>query len=253
MRALYVYGIVEADALDDAATLGPGLAGATLRLQRCECDLTALVAEADGRLPEANRRNLLTHTAVLERAIARADVLPMRFATIAPDARHLDDCLSRNAALFRAALAGIAGRIELGVKASWRDGVAFREILAADPGLRAQRDRLQSRLGGQIYQERIALGRQVEAALEKLRAADCAAIKARLEPLAERTTGLKQLEETMVMNRAFLVRREVEPAFDAAMRDIAQSEDARMSFRYIGPVPPYNFVTLRADWLGQVA
>jgi hypothetical protein len=177
----------------------------------------------------------------------------MRFATIAPNVARLETCLERNAGVFRAALAGIAGRIELGVKASWRDGVAFREILAADPMLRAQRDRLQTRLGSQIYQERIELGRQVEAALEKLRAADSAAINAVLEPLAERSLALKQLDETMVMNRAFLVRRAAEPAFDAAMRGLAERQDARMSFRYIGPVPPYNFVTLRADWLGQAA
>ena len=67
------------------------------------------------------------------------------FGTIAPDRATLDGCLARNAQPFAAALSGIAGRVELGVKASWREGVATRQILAADHGLRAMRDRLQQR------------------------------------------------------------------------------------------------------------
>ncbi len=253
MSALYVLGIVEAAALDNADGIGPGLAGAEISLLRGRYGLAALVAEAGAEPPEATRRNMMAHTTALERAIQRADVLPMRFATIAPGEAQLDACLTRHAGLFRAALAGIAGRIELGVKASWQEGVAVREILAADPGLRAMRDRLQSRPGSQTYHERIELGRAVEAAMDKLRGTDTAAITGLLGPLAEKSLTLKQLDEAMVLNQAFLVRREREAEFDQAMRRLAETQDGRMNLRYIGPVPPYNFVTLRADWLAEAA
>jgi hypothetical protein len=59
---------------------------------------------------------------------------------------------------------------------------------------------------------------------------------------------LKTLDDDMVLNRAFLVSRANEPQFDARMRALSESQEARMVFRYIGPVPPYNFVQLRADW-----
>jgi len=253
MSALYVLGIVEAGAIPDAQGIGPGLAGAEVSLFRTSCGLSALVSDSAPEPPEPTRRNMIAHTTALERAIARADVLPMRFATIAPDAAQLDACLSRQDGLFRAALAQVAGHIELGVKAFWQEGVAFREILAADPALKAQRDRLQSRPGSQTYHERIELGRKVEVALERLRDQDAAAIAAVLGPLASQSATLKNLDETMVLNRAFLVRRAAEAAFDAAMRALGEAQDARMTLRYIGPVPPYNFVTLRADWLAQAA
>ena len=253
MSALYVLGIVEAGAIPDAQGIGPGLAGAEVSLFRTSCGLSALVSDSAPEPPEPTRRNMIAHTTALERAIARADVLPMRFATIAPDAAQLDACLSRQDGLFRAALAQVAGHIELGVKAFWQEGVAFREILAADPGLKAQRDRLQSRPGSQTYHERIELGRKVEVALERLRDQDAAGIAAVLGPLASQSATLKNLDETMVLNRAFLVRRAAEAAFDAAMRALGEAQDARMTLRYIGPVPPYNFVTLRADWLAQAA
>ncbi|NKE44246.1 GvpL/GvpF family gas vesicle protein [Roseomonas frigidaquae] len=253
MSGLYVFGVVQADALADASAFGPGLGGAQLRLLPGEQGLAALVADAPAEPPEATRRNMLGHTAVLERAIAAADVLPVRFATVAPDATRLAGCLDRNAAAFRVALAAIAGRIELGVKASWQEGVAVRDILAADAGLRALRDRLQNRPATQTYQERIELGRRVEAAMNTMRDRDAAMLAARLDPLAERCITLKPVDDSMVLNRAFLVRRDRETEFDAAMRELGEAQGARMSFRYIGPVPPYNFVTLRADWLGEAA
>jgi hypothetical protein len=253
MSALYILGILDSAALRDAEGIGPGLGGAEVSLVESRCGLAALVTDNNGASPEPTRRNMMAHTTALERAITRADVLPMRFGTVAPGVAQLDICLTRHVGQFRTALAGVEGRIELGVKASWRDGIAFREILAADSALKALRDRLQSRPTSQTYHERIELGRRVEAALGRLRQTDTAAIEKLLAPLSENTVALKNLDEAMVLNQAFLVRREVEAAFDAAMRHLAELQEGRMLFRYIGPVPPYNFVTLRADWLAQAA
>ncbi len=253
MSALYVFGIVMAEALPDPASLGPGLGGASLSLLHGAGGLAALVAESPPEPPDQTRRNMLGHTAVLERAIAVTDVLPMRFATVARDPDKLATCLDRHAGAFRGALSGIAGCVELGVKASWKEGVSYREILDTDPAIKGLRDRLQTRPSSQTYHERIELGRRVETAVEKLRETDTAMLTALLDPIAERSLALKALDENMVMNRAFLVRREQESAFDTAMRKLGDTQDERMLFRYIGPVPPYNFVTLRADWLAQAA
>ena len=59
---------------------------------------------------------------------------------------------------------------------------------------------------------------------------------------------LKTLDDDMVLNRAFLVSRANEPQFDARMRSLSESREGRMVFRYVGPVPTYYFVQLRADW-----
>jgi hypothetical protein len=48
----------------------------------------------------------------------------------------------------------------------------------------------------------------------------------------------------MILNGAFLVSRDREPDFDAAVKEI----DARyenLIFKYTGPWPPYNFVNIR--------
>lgn len=246
MSGLYVFGIA-ADAAG-ADLLGDGFPGRPVR-GLAEAGLAALVTDAPADGIEPTRRNMLAHTALLERAMARATVLPMRFGTIAPDAPTLSRCLANHAPAFRGALDAIAGRVELGVKASWKDGIVFREIVEQDSALRSLRDRLRTRPQAETYHDRIELGRRVEAALAARRAEEATAILQALSPLAEAEAGLKEVEESMILNRAFLVPRAQEAAFDAAMQDLATAHGERIAFRYVGPVPPYNFVRLRADWL----
>lgn len=246
--ALYVYGLTAAtDRLADVA-LGPGLAAQAVTLLPAG-PLLAVVSRAPDQPIAGTRRNMLAHTAVLERVLAQIDVLPLRFGTIAPDPVTLHRGILSTVKVLSEALAAVAGRVELGVKATWRDDIAYREILEADPALRHLRDRLQTRPASQTYYERIELGRRVEAALADRRDAESAAILAELEPLAERVAVLKNLDDTMLLHRAFLVRRENEPRFDSAMALLAERFAARLDFRYVGPIPAYNFVTLRADWL----
>jgi len=48
----------------------------------------------------------------------------------------------------------------------------------------------------------------------------------------------------MIMNAAFLVQRDQEQAFDRRIKDIASHYD-KLTFKYTGPWPPYNFVNIR--------
>jgi len=249
-EGLYLYGIAPGGL--SAEGLGPGLAGGEVTALHA-AGFTALVGAAPPAPIEATRRFMLAHTAVLERAMRVADVLPLRFGTVAPDAAALRRCLAAHAPAFHAALEGVAGRVELGVKAQWHEGLIWREILDQDAELRALRDRLRTRPAQETYYERIELGRRVEAALARRREADGAIIAAALAPLAEREVELRSVEEDMILSRAFLVRREAEAAFDAGMEELARRFGERVTFKYVGPVPPYNFVTLRADWLSEAA
>lgn len=246
--ALYIYGLAAATARLDGAALGTGLGGQAVTLLPAG-PLLAIVSGAPDQPISGTRRNMLAHTAVLERVLAHGDVLPLRFGTIAPDPVTVHRGILATVKALSEALAAVAGRVELGVKASWRDDIAYREIIEADPPLRHLRDRLQARPASQTYYERIELGRRVEAALTSRRDAESAAILAELEPLAERVAVLKNIDDSMLLHRAFLVRREHEARFDAAMALLAERFGARLEFRYVGPIPAYNFVTLRADWL----
>lgn len=249
---LYVYGLVEdANAMTGASAdlcLGQGIGTGDVRLIAAG-RLTALVSDIVPGPVTQTRRNMIAHTRVLERAIARTDVLPVRFGTIVLDAAAFARRIAASDNSIRAAFRDIEGRVELGVKASWRAGVVFDEIVAADDSLCRLRDRLLRLTANQTYYERVELGRRVEAALIGRRAVETAAIVAELAPLAEREAELDNLDNEMILNRAFLVRRDNEALFDSRLQAMAERFSGRIDFRYVGPVPPYNFVRLQVAWL----
>jgi len=247
MSGLWIYGIGRS--APGGAPLGAGVGGAEVATLRAG-GFVAIVSPAPEERPSPTRRHMMAHTAVLERATAAADMLPVRFGSIAPGEAALSRCLAAYAKDMNAALLAIEDSVELGLRASWKDGVVFREILDADAGLRTLRDRLQTRPASETYQARIELGRRVEAALGARREAETAALLKDLAPIAARDVTLRSAEENMVLHRAFLVRRGAEQRFDAAVTAIEARHADRMSFRYVGPVPPFNFVSLRAEWMG---
>jgi len=55
----------------------------------------------------------------------------------------------------------------------------------------------------------------------------------------------KPIGDKMIMNAAFLVGRDQAATFDQKVQEIAQRYEGKLSFRYTGPWPPYNFVTIR--------
>ena len=55
----------------------------------------------------------------------------------------------------------------------------------------------------------------------------------------------KPIGDKMIMNAAFLLEREREAEFDAAVNRIAKKFGDRLNFKYTGPWPPYNFVNIR--------
>jgi hypothetical protein len=247
MTALWIYGI--GATAPGGAPLGEGVCGAAVQVLPVG-GFHAIVSVAPEEPPAQTRRHMLAHTAVLERATAAVDLLPVRFGSVAPDEAALGRCLAAHAKELHAALGGIADSVELGLRASWKEGVVFKEILDADAGLRALRDKLQARPALETYQARIELGRRVEAALIQRREAECAALLKDLTPLTRRDVALRSAEESAVLHRAFLVRRAEEARFDEAVAALEARHGARIAFRYVGPVPPFNFVSLRAEWLG---
>ncbi len=249
---VYVYGLIPSTASLSGFDAGVGIIGSPVRLLNGG-DLAALVSDAQRTTVQRTRRNMLAHTAVLEKASFLTTVLPLRFGTLAPSPAALCACIASNRSAFCLALRNIDGRVELGVKASWKPGHVFSHVVDRDQTLRQLRDRLRSRPTGETYYERIELGRRVEAALAELRVSEAAAILAELAPIAECSAELRLHDDDMVFNRAFLVKRSAEPDFDAAVERIAQRYADRMDFRYVGPVPAFNFVSLHADWLTEPA
>ena len=87
-------------------------------------------------------------------------------------------------------------------------------------------------------------GRLIDAALQARSERYVSEIFHGLRDVSVASRSNKPIGDRMIMNAAFLVARELELAFDASVKDIGQRYD-KLTFKYTGPWPPYNFVNIR--------
>ena len=212
-------------------------------------NMAAVVSDSPIVEYEESRRNMMAHTLVLEEVMKQYPMLPVRFGTVAPNSDAvISQVLSRRYGGLITSFEEVANRVELGVKAFWFDEVIFQEIVEQNPSIRNLRDNLKNHTAEETFYERIRLGEMIEAAMSRKRDEDLEFILERLRPLAVKSRGNKIVTDRMVMNSAFLVDHEREPEFDAAMKQLDAEMGKRIMFKYVGPVPPYNFVNIVIHW-----
>jgi hypothetical protein len=87
-------------------------------------------------------------------------------------------------------------------------------------------------------------GRLVDAALQARSERYVADILEELRDVSVASRINKPIGDKMIMNAAFLISRDQEQAFDVKVKTIASRFD-KLTFKYTGPWPPYNFVNIR--------
>jgi hypothetical protein len=247
-EGLYLYCIIRGDAARAWSARGIGERGDAV-FSIAEGGLAAVVSGSPVVEYDNTRRNMMAHTIVLEEVMRDHTILPVRFGIVAPsEAAVRQQLLVRRADELRRRLDEMDGHVELGLKAMWFENTAFGEVITENAAIRALRDRLANRAPEESYYERIKLGELVEQALGRKREADSHAILAALRPVVAMAQVNPVISDRMVLNAAFLVAREREADFDRVIQALDAAMGSRMMFKYVGPVPPYNFVNLVVRW-----
>jgi hypothetical protein len=236
-----VYGIVPAETPVDEAP--PGIAGAPVR-RVAAGGLAALVSPVEGDDLRATRRDLLSHSAVLEHAVAAGPVLPLRFGIVLRDEDAVvEELLEPRKEELTALLRQFERLVELRVKAFYVEEEVLKEIVRSDPAIARLRAATQDMPEAAAYPQRLRLGEAVAQALEARREHDAGSILARLRPLAEDFV-VEGTDATVALTASFLVERGRVAAFDEAMDELARAHEGRITFKYLGPLPPHSFVSL---------
>ncbi|MDA2936902.1 GvpL/GvpF family gas vesicle protein, partial [Acidobacteria bacterium AH-259-A15] len=92
--------------------------------------------------------------------------------------------------------------------------------------------------------KRVTLGEKVKNALDRKREKEEAQILKVLKHLFVDSESGTIFGENMVTNTSFLVPEEKVDEFDAVVNRMSSERNGRMKFKYVGPVPPCNFVEL---------
>ena len=206
-------------------------------------DVAAVVSDAPLTRYRVSRENTLAHQKAIEAVMEQQPVLPVRFATIAEDEEKVKRILKAEYDSFKRLLAKVGDKVELGVKAVFLENV-YETILDKYEAIRTFKARIATLPADRTHFERMRIGEMVEEALgaEKQSAADD--ILATLSPLAAEVKTNSTYGELMIVNAAFFVPKCRETDFDRSVQELGAKYDGRATFKYVGTMPPFNFVTL---------
>jgi hypothetical protein len=241
-RGKYVYCIIEAD---DALKFGPIGIGAdpsevyTVHYR----NLAAVVSDAPLEVLDSTRENVLAHERVNETVMREHTVIPMSFGTIFKTREDIVELLRSAAEAFGDVLNKMQNKLEFGLKVLWDRDQAIREIENDDDDISRLKKEISSQKGP-TYFARMQYGRLVDAALQARSERYVSEILDQLRDVSVASRINKPIGDKMIMNAAFLISREKESAFDGRVKAIASRFD-KLTFKYTGPWPPYNFVNIR--------
>lgn len=244
----YLYGIIKTGKPCEFGSIGVG--GKEDRVYAiCYKGLAAVVSETSlDQEYSLARDNLISHQKVLEKVMEEFSVLPLQFGTVAKEEEIFEDFLKPQYDELGMLLEKIKDRVELGVKVSWTDiKRIFAEILREERSIAQLKEKVARESSpARRRAGMIEVGEMVGEALEEKREREKDELLAVLKPLSVdfKVNGIYGDES--IANLAFLVEKKKEEEFDGKVEELAKEHEARWKIRYIGPVPPCNFVEITA-------
>ena len=238
----YVYCIIKTETALGFGPLGIGAEPAETHTVNFR-DIAAVVSKIPMAVQDPTRDNVLAHQRVNETAMQKHTVIPMSFGTVFKTDDDIIELLRSAYDAFIDVLNKMQDKFEFGLKVLWDRDQIIREIEEEDEDIRRLKSEISSQKGS-TYFARMQYGRLIDAALQARSERYVAEIFQGLRDVSVASRSNKPIGDRMIMNAAFLVGRETEQAFDARVKDIGQRYD-KLTFKYTGPWPPYNFVNIK--------
>lgn len=236
-RKAMVFDAVGVDGRDFARTIPHG-------------DLAAVVSagaldDYSGLSREQIVHYLLSHQRVVESAMKKTAVLPVKFGTVLADETHARRLLEQGDELFRSELDRLGGRSQMEVVVFWNPRDVFQEIAEEEEIVRLKAESA-SHTPERAMADRIAVGRMVQESLERRRSDLTNSI---VPYLAESATDIvvnQPMDDSMVANVALLVDESGRSQLDRRLELLDGRFEGRLNFKCVGPLPPYSFATVEA-------
>lgn len=241
-RGKYVYCVIHADQALDFGPLGIGVEPGQVHTVNFK-DIAAVVSDTPIAVYEPTRANVLAHERVNETVMRDHTVIPMSFGTVFKTRDDIHELLRSAYEAFKDVLVKMEDKLECGLKVLWDRDLIVRELETDDEDIRRLKGEISSQRGT-TYFARMQYGRLVDAALQARSDRYVQEIFEALRPVSVASRTKRPIGDRMIMNAAFLVRRDKEVDFDHIVKQIGARHD-ELTFKSTGPWPPYNFVNIR--------
>ncbi len=252
---IYIYCIIDADTPRHFDCVGIGGDGDEV-YTLCHKGIAAVVSKSPIMKYPITRRHVISHQTVLEEAMKSNTVLPVRFSTIAegkdglsPEERIKQKGLEERWREFHELFLKMRNKVELGVKAICRDmNPVFRDIVRENGRIAKLRGKINSKSPVAIQSDVVRLGEMVKKALDAKKAKLAGEIMNVLGTCSCDSRSNKTFGDSMIVNSAFLVEETRIAEFDARVNELSERFGEGIKFKYVGPVPPSNFVEVVIRW-----
>ncbi|MBC3191401.1 GvpL/GvpF family gas vesicle protein [Pseudonocardia sp. C8] len=237
----YVYGVVAAGAEIPADLAAVGGAGEITLIDHG--DLAAIVSDIPTDRPLGRPDDLKAHERVVDAVAAERTVLPMRFGGVVRDDRAVvSELLEPHHDFFADALRQLDGRVQFVVSGRYDQDLLLARIVERNPTIAELSRELRDTDPDATHFERIKLGEQIAAEVDREREADAGTAVELLEPLCEGIVVKQAGGEDGALHLAVLVRRDRQAEFDDALEALANEWGERVTLQLIGPVAPFDFL-----------
>ncbi|WP_022949491.1 GvpL/GvpF family gas vesicle protein [Methylohalobius crimeensis] len=237
----YLYAVVKSSAPFRKAAV-TGISGAPI-YALSEGETTAIISDIQATRIRPERRHIAAHHKVLRHLMEIDSLLPMAFGIIADCPTEVRQMLNIHQRSFLDHLRRLSGKVEMGLRVILETSNEFDYYVRRFPELRMLRDQMLQ--NGSRREDMVEVGRRFEEILEQARDQAYETITQTLDAvcLENRRNAVKEVKE--VVNMACLVARDGLADFEGAVNKAAkQFDDDHVVFRYNGPWPPHNFVTI---------
>ena len=241
-----IYGFISARGPEN---LGPiGLDGEEVCIEPYR-DVAAVVSDVSVEaFVSVSREKLLRYLAVyqsvIERVMEDRSVIPMKFGTVVHGEDDFRRILEKGYEQINRNVRVMEDRIEIDVVALWHDMEKVFGKIAEDEDVKRCREDAASMGSGEAGDIRVRVGKTVKTVLDRTRREYADLLLDVLKKEAKSHCCHDIMDDSMIMNAAFLIMRGGEELFEKKVRDLNTRHRGDIDFRIIGPLPPYSFSTL---------
>lgn len=237
----YIYGII---ATEDAPNFGPIGIGenhgevTTIGVK----GLAAVVSNSSMDHYVISRENLAAHTRVIEKVMESYTILPMRFCTVAETSEEIIAFLEKCSTQLKNTLRDMEGKFEVDIKIFWKDmHKIYAEIVKENKKIQE----LKTKGDAKNKQSLIHAGELVATALEEKKAVEGDRYLRLLGRAADDCKKSDPNTDEMIAHASFLVDKDWVKEFDGAVEKMTEEFQDRVQVRYVGPMAPFNFASLK--------
>jgi hypothetical protein len=244
-QSKYIYGIIEEPeprTFDFTGVEGGGVYAINNQ------ELAAVVSDIELQEIDPTRRNVQAHTLVQDELLKKYTLLPMAFGMIANGEDEVRILLKNNHRALLSELRRLTGMIEVELKVFWDQEAMIKELQGESQSLSLLKSKIQGASSAIEAQNMlIEAGRMVERIVLDWKSKCVETVYTVLKGLSLDVRLNKPLGIQNILNASFLINKDSESQFREEIYRIDAQYQGRINFKYIGPLPPYNFVNLKLE------